>query len=92
MTFATCWKFAHVTSSPKYPQSKGLAEKTVQTGKKMLKKAKCDRKDPYVPLLEQRNTPVANYKSPAQLSMGRRLHSISPCTMNQLIPETVLLL
>ena len=78
-----------MTSSPKYPQSNGLAEKIVQTAKKMLEKAKRDRKDPYLSLLEQRNTPVANYKSPAQLSMGRRLRSILPCTTNQLIPETV---
>ena len=88
-TFPTCWKFAHVTSSPKFPQSNGLAEKTVQTAKKMLEKAKRDRKDPYLSLLEQRNTPVVNYKLPAQLSMGRRLRSILPCTTNQLIPETV---
>ena len=77
-TFAASWKFSHVTSSPKYPQSNGLAEKTVQTAKRMLEKAKRDHKDPYLALLEQRNTPVANYKSPAQLSMG-----------SHLIPETV---
>ena len=88
-TFANNWKFTHVTSSPKYPQSNGLAEKTVQTAKKMFEKAKRDRKNPYLSLLEQRNTPVANYKSPAQLCMGRRLCSILPCTTNQLIPETV---
>ena len=81
-TFATCWKFAHVTSSPKYPQSNGLVEKTVQAAKKMLEKAKHVRKDPYLPLLEQRNTPIAKYKSPAQLSMGRRLRSILPYTTN----------
>ena len=33
--------------------------------------------------------PVANYKSPAQLSMGRCLHSILPCTTSHLIPETI---
>ena len=60
-----------MTSSPKYPQSNGLAEKTVQTAKKMFEKAKRDRKDPYLSLLEQRNTPVANYKSPAQLGTLR---------------------
>jgi transposase InsO family protein len=56
---AASWKFSDVTSSPKYPQSNGLAKKTVQTAKKMLEKAKHDRKDPYLALLEQRNTPVA---------------------------------
>ena len=70
-------------------QSNGLAEKTVQTAKRMLEKAKRDRRDPYLALLEQRNTPVASYKSPAQLSMGRHLRSLLPCTTNHLIPETV---
>ncbi|CAB4044926.1 sec1 family domain-containing 2 [Paramuricea clavata] len=88
-TFAANWKFSHVTSSPKYPQSNGLAEKTVQTAKRMLEKAKRDRRDPYLALLEQRNTPVASYKSPAQLSMGRCLRSLLPCTTNHLIPQTV---
>ncbi|KAK3732551.1 hypothetical protein QZH41_017842, partial [Actinostola sp. cb2023] len=76
--FAAVWKFSHVTSSPKYPQSNGLAEKTVQTVKRTLEKAKRDGKDPYLAMLEQRNTPVGNYKSPAQLSMARRLRSILP--------------
>ena len=66
----------------------GLAEKTVQTVKTILEKAKRDEKDPYLAILEQRNTPVDNYKSPAQLSMGRRLRSIRPSTTNHLLPET----
>ncbi|KAK3727149.1 hypothetical protein QZH41_004441 [Actinostola sp. cb2023] len=86
--FAAVWKFSHVTSSPKYPQSNGLAEKTVQTVKRTLEKAKRDGKDPYLAMLEQRNTPVGNYKSPAQLSMARRLRSILPCTTSHLLPET----
>ncbi|KAK3749613.1 hypothetical protein QZH41_003226 [Actinostola sp. cb2023] len=86
--FAAVWKFSHVTSSPKYPQSNGLAEKTVQTVKSTLEKAKRDGKDPYLAMLELRNTPVGNYKSPAQLSMGRRLRSILPCTTSHLLPET----
>ena len=60
----------------------------METAKRMLEKAKRDHKDPYLALLEQRNTPVANHKSPAQLSMGRRLRSILPCTTSHLIPET----
>ena len=86
--FAEDWKFSHVTSSPTYPKSNGLAEKTVQTIKTTLEKAKRDSKDPYLAILEQRNTPVDNFKSPAQLSMGRRLRSLLPSTINHLIPET----
>ncbi|RXN07244.1 sec1 family domain-containing 2-like protein [Labeo rohita] len=71
--FAKTWGFAHTTASPHYPQSNGLAEKTVQIAKSILTKAKMDRKDPYLSLLEYRNTPVDNFKSPAQLLMSRRL-------------------
>ena len=37
--FAKTWEFKHVTSSPRYPRSNSLAEKTVQTVKKLLSKA-----------------------------------------------------
>lgn len=87
--FAKSWEFIHVTSSPHYPQSNGLAERTVKTAKALMDKAKADRRDPYLSLLEYRNTPVDNFKSPAQLLMSRRLHSILPSTSQQLQPEVV---
>lgn len=37
--FAETYGFEHVTSSPLYPQSNGLAEKGVQIVKRLLKKA-----------------------------------------------------
>jgi len=87
--FAKTWGFTHTSTSPHYPQSNGLAEKTVQIAKLILTKAKMDRKDPYLSLLEYRNTPVDNFKSPAQLLMSRRLRSILPTTNKQLLPEIV---
>ena len=77
-----------MTSSPTYPKSNGLVEKTVQIAKDILKKAKLDGKDPHLAILEQRNTPVDNFKSPAQLSMGRRLRSLLPSTTKHLTPES----
>ena len=71
--FAKDWGFQHIPSSPEYPRSNGLAEKTVQIVKDLLEKAKEDNKDPYLAVLEVRNTPVDNYKSPAELAFGRQL-------------------
>lgn len=85
--FAESWGFTHTTTSPRYPQSNGLAEKTVQTAKRILDKAKAENKDPYLSLLEYRNTPVDNLKSPAQLLMSRRLRSILPATAKHLQPQ-----
>lgn len=43
--------------------------------------------DPYLSLLEYRNTPVGGLKSPAQILMSRRLRSILPSTTTQLRPQ-----
>uniref|UniRef100_A0A3Q3J2L6 Integrase catalytic domain-containing protein n=1 Tax=Monopterus albus TaxID=43700 RepID=A0A3Q3J2L6_MONAL len=69
--FAEQWGFQYTTSSPHYPQSNGLAKKTIKTAKQILTKAREDRKDPYLSLLEYRNTPVDGLKSPAQILMSR---------------------
>ncbi len=85
--FAREWDFEHTCSSPLYPQSNGLAEKTVQTVKRLFTKAKSDSKDPYLALLEYRNTPLECGKSPAQLLMGRQLRSVLPITSKHLEPN-----
>ena len=87
--FANTWDFKHTTTSPHYPQSNGLAEKTVQTAKIILDKARAEKKDPYLSLLEYRNTPVDGFKSPAQLLNSRRLRSILPTTAAQLQPQVI---
>lgn len=86
--FSRSWCFEHKTSSPYNPQGNGLAEKTVQTVKRMLEKARIDGKDPYISLLEYRNKST-DVESPAKLLMSRQLRSILPITKNQLKPKVV---
>ena len=47
----------HITSSPDYPQSNGLAEKFVQTVKKLFYKAKEEGADLYKALIIYHNMP-----------------------------------
>ena len=72
--FATQYQFQHVTSSSRLPRSNGLLERTVQTGKKLLKKNNSkneDNKDNYLAILELRNTPIPGVGlSPSQFLMG----------------------
>ena len=87
--FAEKWDFIHNTSSPRYPQSNGLAERTVQTVKNLLKKARENGKDPYLALLTYRDTPRGNEHSPAQVLFGRRLRTTLPTTANALQPKEI---
>ncbi|XP_046585212.1 uncharacterized protein K02A2.6-like [Haliotis rubra] len=87
--FSRSYDFKHVTSSPTYPQANGLAEKSVETVKRMLLKAKERNEDPYLSLLAYRNTPVCALGSPAQLLMSRRLNTNLPCHNEMLQPKVV---
>ena len=78
-----------ITTSAYYPQSNGLAGRTVQTAKSLMEKAKADQRDAYLSLLEYCHTPVDNFRLPAQLLMSRRLRSILPSTHQQLQPKVV---
>ena len=81
--------FRHATSSPGYPQSNGLAEKTVQTAKNILSRAKAEGSDPCLALLEYCSIPVDNLAFPAQLLKGRQLRSILPPAAKHHRPMTV---
>ena len=85
--FAREYEFKHTTSFPRYPQPNGLAERTVQTIKNILKKAKDDKKDPNLAFLDLRNTPIDDIgMSPAQLLMGRRTRTLLPTNPKILQP------
>lgn len=51
--FSHSYEFSHVTSSPLYPQSNGLTERTVQTVKDLLQKCKESDQDPRMAMLCQ---------------------------------------
>ena len=63
--FCKSYGVHHTTSSPRYPKSNGLAEKSVQTLKRLMKKAHKEGKDVFQSLLDYRNTPVVGNASPA---------------------------
>ena len=88
-SFTKQWEFKHTTTSALYPQANRLVEKSVQTIKNLLTKAKQDNRDPYLGLLDYRNTPIDEVGSPAQLVMSRRLRSIFPSTEAQLQPRVL---
>ena len=69
--FLKDWNIRHETSSPTHASSNGLSEVYVKIAKRILQKAKEDDRDPYLPLLEYRNTPLKCGFSPSQLLMGR---------------------
>ncbi|KAK0148358.1 hypothetical protein N1851_011319 [Merluccius polli] len=81
--FATEYGFTHITSSPRYPQANGEAERAVATVKGLWKgggeKAKA--------LLSYRATPLESGYSPAQLLMGRQIRSTIPQLPTSLRPR-----
>ena len=87
-TFSSTWEFKHVTSSPTHAKSNGKAESAVKVVKKMFKKAHRDSKDPWLALLDQRNTPTQGVgSSPAQRLMSRRTRTLLPIAANLLYPK-----
>ena len=62
----------HLTSSPHYPQSNGLAEKFVGIIKNLFHKGK-EGQSPYTALMVYRNTPLnGTLQSPMQILQGRQ--------------------
>ena len=86
-SFAKEWDFKHVTSSPRFPQSNGLAENAVKQAKQLLEKSKRDGSDPWLGLLNLRNIPRdGNVGSPAQRLLSRRTRCTIPIAKSLLKP------
>lgn len=86
--FSKTWEFEHHTSSPHFPQSNGMVERCVQSVKSLLKKCKYDKTDPFLALLEFRNTPLSSdIPSPAELLFNRKIRGIVPGQSSNFRPK-----
>lgn len=89
--FSKDWNFKSIRVSPHHQQANGLAERTIQSIKKLMKKCQEANEDTYLALLSFRNTPVYNnYKySPSQILMSRHLRDNLPVDNKKLRPKTI---
>ena len=86
--FARQWNFVITTSSPRYAQSNGQAERAIQTVKNLLKKAYSSNTDVNLALLQYRNTAISGLEySPAQLLFSRSLNTLLPVCVDNLYPQ-----
>ena len=81
--FSQSYGFLHATSSPRYPQSNGEAERAVPTAKQLLQQSE----GPYLAVLSYNATPMpwCNLCT-SELLMGRKLCTTLPQTTTVLIP------
>lgn len=87
-TFAKKWCFAHTPTSPYNSKANGKVEAAVKMAKNLFRKAKDDMADPYLAMLDHRNTPSKALLSPAQKFMSRRTKTLLPTTESLLKPST----
>ncbi|XP_043188392.1 uncharacterized protein K02A2.6-like [Amphibalanus amphitrite] len=80
-SFLKRWGVHHVVSTPYYPQSNGHAESAVKAMKHLISKTTVNGSlddDFHRGLLEFRNTPRADGRSPAQVVFGHPIRSCVP--------------
>ena len=88
--FCKSWDIIHVTSSPYNGKANGKAESAVKTCKQIMRKSKDACSDPYLAILDHRNTPSQGFlSSPAQRLMSRRTKTLLPTASVLLRPEVV---
>lgn len=86
--FATTWQFNHTTSSPYHSQGNGAAEAAVKVCKRLLRKCQAAGDDPYLGLLNARNTPSEGSEySPVQRMFGRRTRTLVPVVLSKLCTD-----
>ena len=89
-SFSKEWDFHFITSSPYHAQCNGRVENAVKTCESLLLKARADKRDPLLALLEWRNTPTEGMNaSPTQLLYGRRTRTRLPVAKTLLEPQVI---
>ncbi|PFX15000.1 Uncharacterized protein K02A2.6 [Stylophora pistillata] len=88
-TFARTWEFEHCAISPGNSKTNGKAKSAVKTAKQLLRKAFEASNDPYLAILDYRNTPKQGIgSSPAQRLMSRRTKTLLPTVSQLLQPQS----
>ena len=81
----------HIASSPGNHRANGAAEAAVKTAKRLFKKCKDVNEDPYLGLLNLRNTPTeGSDTSPCQKLYGRRTRTTLPASNQKLMTSLAL--
>ena len=70
--------FTHTPVSPYNSKANGKVESAVKMAKNLFRKAREDKADPYLAMLDHRNTPAKGLLSPAQKLMSRRTKTLLP--------------
>jgi len=85
------WSIDHQTISPGHSQSNGAAEAALKIAKRLMKRRVISQEDPYLALLNIRNTPTENMSaSPAQRSLGRQTRTLVPVALSKLASDSKL--
>ena len=88
--FCRKWDIEHYTCSPYNSRANGKAESVVKTAKRLLRKSMESKSDPYLALLDHRNTPSQGLiTSPAQRLMSRRTKTLFPTALELLKPALI---
>ena len=88
--FAKKYGFSHEPISPGNSQSNGAAEAAVKIAKNVMKKCHRAKEDPYLGLLNVRNTPNEGMEtSPVQRLLGRRTKTAIPTIPERLKPVAI---
>ena len=86
--FASTWEFDHQPISPGNSKANGAAEAAVKDAKKMIKRCIAEKTDPYLGLLNVRNTLTEGINtSPVQRLFGRRTKTVTSTSTSRLQPR-----